>query len=926
MAYKTTSNKIKLTEAPVSTTPTVTPGQVVIYDDGTAAYDNSSGERVVLTNEQAERYHAYQDITVVPSPDSYFTTTANTDGTVTITGITDSGKAATDVVLPYKIGNKWVKTINLPNNSESDTTAFKWKTLVISGTYKSLGSLRYITSLQKVKVCSGVTSISATFANNKALTEVELPDTITEMAQSFCGTKLSVFIYPPAVKSISNDFTGSSVSYIEIPPGVTELKQYAAYLCSSLKYIKIPPSVTTIHNEAIDQCSKDLTIICQKGSAADTYAQSKNIKVSYDAIAKSDLDDIDTKIASKASSTHTHDMFAIAHNNSGYSSNNLPPAYRSTIFGSAGNLLAMRAAQYTTLDYSTDGCTTWNTYDLPTKNKVGIFNSYMTFVEGGCCLLGGPSTTEYTVGEGYATRITVETNTSLYGQVNLFYCWFTSNGTKNNTVTIEYATNGDPTTFKTLRADVPIAGWSGPNIVAFPDTLIGGNIADNAGYFRFTFKCGSRNSGTASPQIGDIRLYANRVHSASNMQRIGTPYAVITDDSGSNSVVFNPTNIRATLIGNVSGTATAANRLATARNINITGETGTGSNLKTGLITSAAASFDGTKDVNIKVTEVKSDIVTGLHKVATSGSYSDLKNTPVTGTSSTAGLTKLYTTLGDNVDGSVTQKLIKAELDKKANASDLTTVMQYSGTVYGSLSSWVDNFVNDGIPSITIGTVLNIAGNNSDQGPNDIVIDYGCSWSLYPEYDLTVTQADGTTRNVKAATLSGAYIDKAIATLPITTDQYDKKEITFIYTPYTSDGEPLEEVSEVVVVHELVTNATQLGVYPKNTDRLKYFDGAIDNRAAEVSLTINWGKQDYSQFKYGDNVVWNGEMWDKLATSIDLTSYATKTYLDEQLAGLEQVIDEVINTQKSYMCEIIRWSDSDADATQTTSETGGTTE
>lgn len=919
MAYETTSNKIKLTEAPVNTSPTVTPGQVVIYDDGTAAYDNSNGERVILTNEQAERYNAYQDITLKPSPDNWFVTTDNDDGTVTISDLTNKGKAATNVVLPYKIGNKWVKTIDLPYTSASDTSGLNWKYLTIPGTYKSVGTMRYLSKLQSAKVCSGVCELSGSFVYNSSLSSVELPDTITMIRTAFTGTSIETFVYPPNMKSISTNLTRCSLlRYVEIPERITSLPSNTVNDCESLQYIKIPPSVTSIADTAINTCP-NVTIICQKGSAADTYAQSKNIKVSYDAIAKSDLDAIDTAINSKASSTHTHDMFDITHDTNGYSSNSLPPAYRSTIFGSAGNLLALRPAQYTTLEYSTDGCSTWNTYDLPTKHKVGIFNNYMTALDSGYCLLGGPSTTEPTVGEGYATRITVETNTSLYGQVNLFYCWFTSNGTKNNTVTIEYATNSDPATFKTLRADVPIAGWSGPNVVAFPDTIVGGNIADNAGYFRFTFKCGSRSSGTESPRIYDIRLYGNRVYRATNMQRNGTPYSVVTDDTGSNSVVFNPTNIKATL----TGTATVAKRLATARNINITGETGTGSNLKTGLITSESASFDGTKDVSIKVTEVKSDIVTGLHKVATSGSYSDLKNTPVTGTSSTSGLTKLYTTLGDNVDGSVTQKLIKAELDKKANASDLTTVMQYSGTVYGSLSSWVDNFVSGSIPTIPVGTVLNIAGNNSDQGPNDIVIDYGGSWSLYLESDLTVTQADGTARNVKAGTLSGAYLDKAIATLPITTDQYDKKEITLTYTPYTADGEPLEEVSEVVIIHEIVNDARELCVYPKNTDRLKYFD--VDASSA-TTLAINWGKQDYSQFKYGDNVVWNGEMWDKLATSIDLTSYATKTYLDEQLAGLEQVIDEVINTQKSYMCEIIRWSDSDADATQTTSETGGTTE
>lgn len=75
-----------------------------------------------------------------------------------------------------------------------------------------------------------------------------------------------------------------------------------------------------------------------------------------------------------------------------------------------------------------------------------------------------------------------------------------------------------------------------------------------------------------------------------------------------------------------------------------------------------------------------------LHKVATSGSYNDLSNKPTTGTTSTSGLTKLYTGVGTATDGSMTQAAIKTALDKKANSTlstlnDITSNSSYEEAI-----------------------------------------------------------------------------------------------------------------------------------------------------------------------------------------------------------------------------------------------------
>ena len=80
----------------------------------------------------------------------------------------------------------------------------------------------------------------------------------------------------------------------------------------------------------------------------------------------------------------------------------------------------------------------------------------------------------------------------------------------------------------------------------------------------------------------------------------------------------------------VSGNAGTADKLKTARSIGISGG-----------ITATAATFDGSKDVNINVTGVPASIVSGLGTVATSNSYNDLDNKPtIYGLAGTADIPK----------------------------------------------------------------------------------------------------------------------------------------------------------------------------------------------------------------------------------------------------------------------------------------------
>ena len=75
----------------------------------------------------------------------------------------------------------------------------------------------------------------------------------------------------------------------------------------------------------------------------------------------------------------------------------------------------------------------------------------------------------------------------------------------------------------------------------------------------------------------------------------------------------------------VSGNAGTATKLANSRTLNISG------------VQAEGASFDGSDDATIKITQIPVAIINGLAKVATSGKYSDLSGTPSLATVATSG-------------------------------------------------------------------------------------------------------------------------------------------------------------------------------------------------------------------------------------------------------------------------------------------------
>ena len=243
-------------ELTFDTTPTadstnpVTSGGVKTELDKKA--DSGDVNALILAD---ERLKYYGDKDIVPSDESWFTVNGST-----ITGLTDTGKSQTELVIPYKINGIDITSI---------------------GGYVFKGC----TSLTSINIPNSVKDIGEyAFQGCTALTSINIPNSVTYIdlyALSSCTALTSV--------NISNTFTSiglgafrgcTALTSISIPNGVTSIDEYAFGNCTALTSINIPNSVTSIDEMAFYACT-NLTIYCEQGSTADTYAKTNNIPVVY---------------------------------------------------------------------------------------------------------------------------------------------------------------------------------------------------------------------------------------------------------------------------------------------------------------------------------------------------------------------------------------------------------------------------------------------------------------------------------------------------------------------------------------------------------------------------------------------------------------------------------------------------------------------
>lgn len=134
---------------------------------------------------------------------------------------------------------------------------------------------------------------SATEAETESPVDAEIPTVSFRYGvknglttiHEYLGTGRTVAIpatvngYP--VKAIAdNAFRDKGVSAVILPDTVESIGWFAFCGCFGLETVSIPASVTSIAYGAFDGCP-NLTVLCVKGSYADTWAQSYGLRIQY---------------------------------------------------------------------------------------------------------------------------------------------------------------------------------------------------------------------------------------------------------------------------------------------------------------------------------------------------------------------------------------------------------------------------------------------------------------------------------------------------------------------------------------------------------------------------------------------------------------------------------------------------------------------
>ncbi|MDE6559566.1 MAG: leucine-rich repeat domain-containing protein, partial [Muribaculaceae bacterium] len=181
-------------------------------------------------------------------------------------------------------------TITIPEGSKLETigdAAFNGCTNLQTVTFPAESQLETIgnaafngcTSLQTVTIPEGVTSIGDAAFNGAAITEINIPASVTELGDgafkgcenltkvtipeesrlttigdsTFEGTSITSIALPESVASIGNSaFAGTDITSIHIPEGVTVIGDGAFEGCEKLTNVNIPDGVETIGKDAFN--------------------------------------------------------------------------------------------------------------------------------------------------------------------------------------------------------------------------------------------------------------------------------------------------------------------------------------------------------------------------------------------------------------------------------------------------------------------------------------------------------------------------------------------------------------------------------------------------------------------------------------------------------------------------------------------------
>ena len=119
------------------------------------------------------------------------------------------------------------------------------------------------------------------FANNKEIKGVKVCDNVTVVEENAFANciNLEIFISGKNVKTVENySFINcQSLEYVELNEGMKSLGMTCFGATDSLEEVYMPASITELDSPFLES-ETNVTILCESGSAAETYAKENGIK------------------------------------------------------------------------------------------------------------------------------------------------------------------------------------------------------------------------------------------------------------------------------------------------------------------------------------------------------------------------------------------------------------------------------------------------------------------------------------------------------------------------------------------------------------------------------------------------------------------------------------------------------------------------
>lgn len=223
---------------------------------------------------------------------------------------------------------------------------------------------------------------------------------------------------------------------------------------------------------------------------------------------------INSALAGKASSAHTHSTKDLWIPTDAVQNGGPGTVDRFGLAETRACKTAFLPPEAITIEYTTDGGTTWTNYGATDTQKQELVACRYS----GSFKYGGPSCT--TVTNQIGLRITLNP-TDRYCYVNMAYLWVNSVA-HTCMVSLERSTIGAKTTFSPVNngKQYQITGWTGGNMLYFPGSTFGGGSTQysNTYAYRFTFLCTAVNTDwiNSVPSIIDLRMYGTSTWTAPN--------------------------------------------------------------------------------------------------------------------------------------------------------------------------------------------------------------------------------------------------------------------------------------------------------------------------------------------------------------------------------------------------------------------------